>query len=385
MLTLSQLRTPIARNDALDSVLAVLKSLGFATGSWQSGSVQRTLVEGTAEVWSALSQGVAALADMAFNETSTGSFLSAFSRSHYANLRVGAVHTEGLVVLTGGAVGPPHTVTAGQLIAADPVTGYTYRNIAGGTVPASGTLTLTFRAEVAGAARNIANGALTVLKTPLAGVAISNPDPGSGTWITTQGLDEESDERLRLRNSSRWATLAYATPADGYVHLALAADTDVTRVLVDDSNPRGPGTLDVYIARATGVASGSDETTVQAYINTRRPVSADPLVIAAPASAQPVAGTVHITAALNTPAKHAEIAAAIDTYINSLPIGGEVIPGVPLPPGTSGFLVHSELVGAMTDVEGVRRVALTTPTADVAIVSFTLATPGTKTLTFVSI
>ena len=35
--------------------------LGFATGSWHDGAVQRTLLEGCATVWSSLSEAVAAV------------------------------------------------------------------------------------------------------------------------------------------------------------------------------------------------------------------------------------------------------------------------------------------------------------------------------------
>jgi hypothetical protein len=380
-LTLDQLRTPITREQALQTLLDEAQSLGFSSSSWQSGSVQRTLLTLVAEVWSQLSEFVDAVSRFAFNDSSTGDALTAFSDSHYDNQRVEAVQTVGTVRLTGGAVGPPHVVAIGQLVVSDSVNGYTYRNTTAGTVPVSGTVDLTFQAEVAGLSRNVANNTITTMNTALAGVTCNNPPLPSGTWITTLGVDEEADSVLQTRNRAKWGVLAYDTPAAGYEYMALTADTDIARVGVDDSNPRGPGTINVYIARATGIATGADVSTVQAYINDHKACSADVLVAASTAQAQNLTATVHVTAALNTTTKQAEIKQAAYDYINSLAIGGEVLPG-----GTAGYLIYSELVGACTAVEGVRRIVFSAPAAaDVAVTAWRVVTVGAEAWTFVSI
>jgi phage-related baseplate assembly protein len=162
--------------------------------------------------------------------------------------------------------------------------------------------------------------------------------------------------------------------------MALSADTDVARVLVVDTNPRGAGTLDVYIARSTGAAVGADVTTVQAYIDDRRPVTADPEVIAAAAAAQAFTATIYVTAALNNATKQAEIEAALATYINGLPIGGTVLPG-----GTQGYMLFSELNQAVSEVVGVENITWTTPTADVAITATQIMTVGAVTFTYTDI
>ncbi len=379
-LTFAQLTTPVTRDQVLQDMLDELQSLGFNVTSWQSGSVQRTLLTAVAEVWSTATESVAFLATMAFNDTSETDALTFFADSHYDNQRVTNLATEGLVVLTGGAVGPPHTIVAGDVVVRDPVSGETFENTTGGVIPASGTLIPTFKARTPGTNGNVANDTITEMVTSFTGVTANNPDPGSGTWITTLGVDTEADATLRTRNTTKWAVLNFAAPREAYVQLALGADSDITRVTTDDSNPRGPGTVDVYIARAAGIATGADVTTVQDEIDDKRPVTADVLAIAAAAQAVVVTGTIHVTTSLNDATKQAAIEQAAIDYIDGLVIGGEI-----LPPATTGVVVFSELLGAITAVAGVRSVALTAPTVDVAVSGFSVATLASPSFIYVNI
>ena len=78
-MNLSQLRTTVTKDEALTFLLTELASLGFGATSWQSGSVQRTLVEMFASVYSNLTLSVDAISRIAFNDTSEGAALTAFS------------------------------------------------------------------------------------------------------------------------------------------------------------------------------------------------------------------------------------------------------------------------------------------------------------------
>lgn len=95
-----------------------------------------------------------------------------------------------------------------------------------GAVPVTsldvGTLLLKFSATTSGAAWNIASGSPLVLKTSYAGVAVAAVDWINSTWITSQGSDEESDQRLKQRCAARWGTLGVAGNVDGGVFWALA-------------------------------------------------------------------------------------------------------------------------------------------------------------------
>lgn len=364
-LTLAQIRTTMTRTQCLDSFITVLDSLGFNASSWQSGSIQRTILTGAAEGWSLLTSVADSLSRIVFNADATGDALTEFSDSHYDNQRTAATLTTGYCRLTCSAAAGPYGIVASQLVASDTVNGYTYRNTGAGVLPSGGTLDLVFVAETAGAARNVANGTITTLQTPLAGVTINNPAwGGTGTWITTAAVDAETDATLRTRNTSKWGTLSYASPAAAYENFALAADPDVVRVYVDDSNPGGAGTVYVYCARTSSTATAGDVATVLAYINTKRPCTSAVSVIAATEQMQSVTFTAYITAAKNNAATQGLIAAAVDAYINGLDIGGTY------PPGSAvGYAYRSELIGAITAVDGVEGVTLTVPAADVALLS----------------
>lgn len=379
-LTVKQLTTPVSKEEALQLMLDELESLGFNVTNWHSGSVQRTFLKGVAVVWALATQYVDLTTRIGFNESSYEDGLTLFSRSHYDNERVEEIATEGVMLFTGAAVGPPHTVSVGDVVVQDEATGLYFENTEGGTIPASGTKQLAMRAREEGTASNIPNGSTLKMSTTFTGVTVTNPDPGTGTWITTLGVDAEDDDTLRTRNRTKWATLNWAAPEEAYINLALNADTDVTRVAVDDSNPRGPGTVDVYIARADGVAVSADVTTVQEAIDAVRPVSADAYTQAAAAQPVTISGTVYVTAALHDSDKEAEIEQAAIDYINSLVIGGDVLAG------STGVVPFSELLHAITDVEGVRSVALTSPTADVTVSGFAVATvSGTPSFSYVDV
>jgi len=381
-LTLTQLRTPLTRAQATQRILDELANLGFAATSWQSGGDARTLVEIGGFVWSDVSQYADTLSRAVFNSSSTGDLLTAFSDSHYDNQRVTAISAIHTCTLTDAASTGPHTIAIGAMTVRDNTTNATtYKNTTGGTIPVGGALTgVSFQAETTGIVGNVAVAAIDAVVTGPAGVTVTNPDLGSGTSITTQGIDLEADSVLQTRNTTKWALLSQTRPSDAYVNMALVADTDVARVSVDNTNPRGAGTVDIYIARATAIATAADVATVQAYVDARRPVTADVLVIASAALSVAITGTVHVTEALRDAAKEAEIEAAATAYVDTLKPGGEVLPG-----GVQGFVIFSELIAAISAVDGVRRVSLTAPTADVALLATQIAQVSTVNFTYVDI
>lgn len=379
-LNLAQLRTTVSKDEATAFLLTELASLGFGATSWQSGSVQRTLVEMFASVYSNLSGNVAAISEIAFNDTSVGDALTAFSYSHYANTRIAAVSTQGNLTLTGAAVGPPHAIAVGQIVVSD-ASGNTYRNTTGGTIPASGTLVVTIQADTAGAAANVANGTITTLTTPLAGVTCSNDAIApSSTWITQQGADAETDAALRVRNRTKWATLSPSDPANRYINFIQTAVPAAARVVVDDSNPAGPGTVYIYIAGSSGVSGATDVTNSQTEADRIKNPTAQVTVFAADAQSQNFQYTCFITSSLNNAVTQAAVEQALRDYVNGLPIGGSVFP-----PSITGEFVFSEAIGAMTAIAGVQQVQFTTPTGNVPITAYDVMTVGVINATYTSV
>jgi hypothetical protein len=326
MLSYSQVSTPVSEDEALDEILGLLQMAGFNATSWGSGSLQRKFVRYSAKIYSDVTKYAGAVAAMGFNDTSSGEALTRFSKSHYDNTRNPATKTSGTFrLVNSGAV--LYTISSTTVVVAyqEPDgTQRTFRNTTFGTVPVGGYVDLTFEAETAGSAWNIPTSATLLLVTPMAGVTAQNPAiSGYDTWMLSAGTDEESDERLRLRNSTKWATLSIERPSDAIVNFALMASTKVTRVGVDDANRDGPFTFRVYIAGDVAGAIGlEDIDAVTNYIGARLLDKSTMMVLAAPSQAIDLYGTVWFDPSYSAGSVQAAVERALTAYISAAPLGG---------------------------------------------------------------
>jgi hypothetical protein len=252
MLTLEQLTTPITEAEAEAEVIQRLSELGFASKGWQSGSMALTLgVKLPAWLISRFTRYINAVAKAGSNETAEGDFQTRFSRSHYANERKVSVAAQYTVRHTVASGEGPHTgIQLGDLIASNGT--HTYRNVTTADLTSAAVVDLVYEAEEPGSAANTEDESITELVTPLAGVTITNP-LGS---ILRAGSDKEQDAVLRTRNTDRWSQLSIEAPADGYRGVCLGVE-GVDRCEVDDTNPRGPYTIDIYVAAANAPRASS--------------------------------------------------------------------------------------------------------------------------------
>jgi uncharacterized phage protein gp47/JayE len=150
---------------------------------------------------------------------------------------------------------------------------------------------------------------------------------------------------------------------------------------VDDQNPRGAGTVDVYIAGASGaITDASITAAVQAFFDARvmgnsvlpkrwQVFASDPVSIN-------VTGTVYFDPAFESATVLADVTQAIQDYINASPLGG-----YSYAPGPTNAIVRNDIIALVEDVEGVVSFTLTTPAADVTVTDFDVPVPGTFTLT----
>jgi phage-related baseplate assembly protein len=391
MLSLSSMRRPLTRAQALDWATSTLSSLGFDTTSWADGTIEKTLLYLMATGLADVSEVVKIVAEYGINALSSGVALKEYSLSRFANTQVAAVATVGPMTLTNvGSI--PYTIAPGQLIAST-ATGVKFRNTTGGTISAGSvatpsTLSLTFTAQISGTTGNVALNAVNKLLTPLAGVTIAN---SSGTpWYTTEGADQESDASLRLRNSTKWSTLTVELVAESYEAIARAAGA--TKVKVHDSNPRGPGTIDVYCAADSDLLGASimeaiqlamsqrafqtDSAWVTPWVDTDSRVAVkhptdEPLDITAVLYHDPGTVGATILARANT---------ALNDFLASLDIGGS-----DYSPGPSNVVLREDLIDVLKAVEGVRTVVMTAPSATTSVGALALVTEGTWTLSAVAV
>lgn len=385
MLSLEKLRKPLTRAESMTRIVELLTSLGFDTTGWQDGRIQKTLLVIFAIMHSDLTEVVKALAEFGSNRYATGPALDEYSRSRFANERVQAVRTRGPIKLTSTA-SIPYTIEPGQLIAATDA-GVMFRNVTGGTlsagsVNAPATLTLTWDALIAGAQGNVPLNAVRRLTTPLAGVSVAN-DTGS-PWYTTAGAHEESDALLKQRNTTKWADLTVELVAESYVSIALS--NGAKKVIVDDTNPRGPGTVDVYSAGETAPLGNAEMAAIQLAFS-RRAFQTDaawthpwPNSTSRVANRHPSPQGLTLTATLyhdpNVPGATIQqrARAALLEFVRVTPIGGWTYGG-----SLEHVVTREDVVDRLKDVEGMRTVV--TNFATLSMGALALLVEGTWTLT----
>jgi uncharacterized phage protein gp47/JayE len=326
-----ELVIPETKASIEETQLALAEADGLPVTAWGSSSVFRILFSIFATLLARLWFGISQVARGNVLETSTGAWLTLLARN-YGEERLAPTFTVGTFKLTDAGGGPHGPLAVGAVTVA--VGDLLYTNTASGTVPASGSLDLEFRATVAGAAHNVPNGSAVTLVTSLPTVTVANPAVGStGTWVTTLGTDVESDAALRTRLSAKWASLSTGSPPAAYLYWALST-SGVTRAKLDDGNPDGPGTTRVYVDNASSVSA------LQASLDAKVPTGSVSTAMAATTQAVVISGIVTVE---RTVASIAE--ATADVTANLTDLAGEIDIG--------GTVVESEVIQRIMDDEGV--------------------------------
>lgn len=173
------------------------------------------------------------------------------------------------------------------------------------------------RAELPGSRYNVGQGRITTLVTLLPFVqAVTN----DANWITTGGVDLETDDLLRQRVVLRFPAAGAGTTYHAYI-LQAREVPGIVKVRVLDQHPRGQGTVDVVVAPASGLPTAAQVALAQALVDVRRPVTADVLVVAP--TTQPTDLAVQLYGATATPQTWQ---ARIQAVIDSLGIGETLYP-----------------------------------------------------------
>lgn len=295
------------------------------------------------------------LAQQMMPDTAESVFLDRFA-GIWGVLRVPAAFAAGDVTLTGnaGAVAPAGTV----LRRAD---GATYTLSADATLT-FGTAIVEVAATEAGAAGNATVGTSLQLVQPIGGINSAAVVASGGL---SQGADAETDDALRVRLLARIQQPPMGGSASDYVAWALQVP-GVTRAWVYPLEG-GPGTVSVRFVRdgdASMIPDAGEVASVQAYIDAKRPVTAQVTVVA------PVAVALNMSITL-TPSTVA-VKAAVEAELADL-IQREGKPG--------GTLLVSHLREAISVAAGETNHVLTVPSADVTHTTNQIPVLGTITWT----
>lgn len=376
--------TSFALNDTFSFALA---TPSLQVTAWPASGAFRQLVEIEAQALASLAAQQAGLAAGGFTTSATGSWADLLGTNFYNLTRNPAAATKGQITLTDAASAGPFTIAAGQMFFAS-TSGLRYTNTNGGTLAKGGSLNLLVAAESPGAAYNVGNGTITsIVAGTLPGVTVNNPDPGSGTWISSQGADQETDLAYMLRCTQRWPSLAApgTSPAGQFVLWCLSAEaavahaTTVTKVLAQP-DAVVPGQADVYLAGASGAVLAQAIADVQSYLAARVGLTNSVVVASAANAVMTVAGTVFYFASKTTlTAVQAAVAANLAAYFTSVGIGSDNAGAVKV--------YWSEIIGAAASALGVRNLlspTLNGGTADVALTLGQVATL-TNSLTFTAV
>jgi len=124
-LTLQQLLTPTTEQQALDGLLATLRELGFRTSSWQTGSIQLSLVRAVARMGATATTTVAAIAAGGLLGLSSGAWLDLVA-AWFGEARVLAKSTVGESTWTNPVSGSPQSIVKGSIVY-DRLTGQRYQ------------------------------------------------------------------------------------------------------------------------------------------------------------------------------------------------------------------------------------------------------------------
>jgi hypothetical protein len=351
-----------------EELLSFLQDLGIETTDWKEGTPELTMLKLEALTYWTLIQQNRQNARNSVNQFSSGSALSELANSHFNNQRRDAQFAEGIIVVTGSSAVVPRTFQAAECKVTDGT--YIFYNLSQFTISnAIPFVSTSFRADGNGAEYNIAtNSDLTTVGTEV-GFTITNPPYSfgiSGSWLTTLGSDEESDNTLRQRNASTFASFQTGDlTIDRVKRMVFSASSDIEYVSINDNNPNGPGSANVYIATATTTTPSASVTAVQSVLNTSFFGNATQQRIVAYA-ATPYTFNTPFSIYYSKTVRATDLITSIETVANnwvaSIPIGG-----FNYEPYGNNIIHINDLVTLINDVEGVERVIVSGSISELSV------------------
>lgn len=341
-------------------ILSALAAAGCDTAGLSDLSAERGLATLFASSEARFQQIRAVIAATLDPDKTSGAWLDIVLKGRYQEDRIPALKTRGRPTIIASIAGGTQGIAPGAL-RADAGGGIFFVNTQGTSLAAGASTQLDFECEVAGVVGDVADLAISAFQRAPAGLTISNP-PG---WKTRGGRDVEKDSPYRKRCYAKWLSIGAGWTRAAFDYWVPFFAPSVTRIYVDDSNPLGPSSLKVYLANSTGAATVGEIATVLAGLISRgfRPLGTVlPLVLAASVTTIVVTGTVYGPSAT----KAADVAAALDGFASSLPLGGinqSVDLGLLYGIIGGGAYPSFDLAG----FSGVTNVDLTLPAGDTAI------------------
>ena len=345
-MNLEELIAPISEDQALETFLATLETLGVPARSWRIASGPRTFLRVAARTFSGYSALVAAIARGGFLDSAEGSWLTLLARYVYGVERITSTSASGLVRFTnmgGGLFNEP----IGQVTALWSAGDKAYWNTVPVVLGVGEVASFAFEAREAGSSSSVPSGGIDALETVLPKVVVSNV-------VALVGRDAEDDPTLRQRCRDRLSSLSPNGPRGAYadaVRSAVRLDgsaVNVNRVRVSASSSMG--VVSVTVASPGGVPVAADLTAIRLRVDTiARPDSVRAVIAAASELAIVRSLTVWARSSpgLTEAAVSGPVALALLAVARDWPIGG-----IAKTEGGQGYLYADAVKGAAKAAHG---------------------------------
>ena len=274
MITLAQALATNTDDENLAAFIAALNALGTDVAGFSPYSVSAGLpsvvARGRTREQSIRATVVrAGLGD--FANAVPDEWVDILARAWWSVERIPATKARHLWPLTASAAGAIGPVAAGGLIA-DGGTSL-FQNVAAVSLAAGETRLFEFEARTPGTAGNIAPGAVAGFQVGKAGLSIASP---AGSLLFA-GRPKETNAELVRKGRARFPSMSVAGNALAFDLWIPTAAPSVTRWAVDDTNPNGPGSTDIYHANAAGPATLPELALLNAYLLPKRGKGTGPL------------------------------------------------------------------------------------------------------------
>jgi uncharacterized phage protein gp47/JayE len=354
--TLSQALAIRAAEQARADIFTELAGVGIDATGWDDRSVHRALVELDAR---ARSKGDAIRADLVragFLDTAAlagDEWVDRLALGFYNLTRMPSTRAIHTVRFTNNASGGPYPLNLGQVQALAGLGSgvVSFRNSEVRTLAAGAGkfVDVQFTADLGGLVGNVPIGAINRLATGLPGVTVAS------TELVKAGAEAESNANLVARCRARWSAGSAGGSRDAFIQwiaeafLAQSLTSTLTKYRLDDSNPNGPGSVDLYLASDAGPATLTELGIVDPYIQKRKTLGTG---FWRSLAAIPFIYSVDVTIfAANNPNATTDAAIALSNVAASVPLGGT--------------LYFAELVAALMAVRGATNVVV--PPGDIQL------------------
>lgn len=382
--SLDELTTPMTADEIEEAIYSAIEARGAKTTSWKPGAVVRTLIAGASITLAAFSTLQSLIAKSGFLDFAEEDWLTFVAQYVFGVTRSTGTFAAGEVTLT-NASGTPYSGGADDLIVANSTTDKNYRSTGAWSVAAYSTADVAIQAVEVGADSTSPIGDIDTLVTTLSGVTVSNA-------AAVVGTDEEEDEALRTRCLERTGPLSPNGPKDAYGYVSRnATDSNgdaigVTRVA---TQAVGDGSVNVWVASATGVISGAAANPAtdlgaiaEDIYEQAEPLGIEAIVASASVVNFNVTCEVWIYTSVGLTASEIEdlIEDAIINLCSNTPIGGHLV-------GATRYLYRDDIISTIDGVKDeIFHVALALPTTDIALAvdEIPVLNVFTPTITFVT-